>query len=296
MSAPNSSTAPTFHLKPIPSVSPSLAEVLRRCALQAALSRVTGLRQYVLSNPKAWLGTAYHSVFERLGTPTDEDLTDLQFVEQLWSNAIESLRRKALAHPLDRRFAGPVKWPNYYLVHASVSIRAQQALAEQPRRAVSAEIPELTLRVVREERFTAMAGKLVGRPDVISDDEIRDYKSGSLYEQTSDGIQVVKEAYVRQLRLYGHLVKEKYGHCPLKGKLLPMLGEAVEIDLDPETCAAEAGEAVKLLDEYNAKLATVPNVVDLAAPSSGACRWCEFNPHFPDELHKPEAVRYSSAA
>jgi len=24
--------------------------------------------------------------------------------------------------------------------------------------------------------------------------------------------------------------------------------------------------------------------------------WKELNPHFPDELHKPEAVRYSSAA
>jgi hypothetical protein len=53
-----------------------------------------------------------------------------------------------------------------------------------------------------------MQGKLVGKPDVLEDGEIRDYKSGRVYEDTADGRRIAKEAYVRQLRLYGYLVRK----------------------------------------------------------------------------------------
>ncbi len=55
-----------FELKPIQAISPSLAEILRNCPLQAAISRISGIKRFVLDNPKAWLGTAYYDVLEKL--------------------------------------------------------------------------------------------------------------------------------------------------------------------------------------------------------------------------------------
>ncbi|MES9812727.1 MAG: hypothetical protein ABW155_14265 [Candidatus Thiodiazotropha sp.] len=79
-----------------------------------------------------------------------------------------------------------------------------------------------------------MPSKIIGKPDVIIGDEIHDYKSGSVYEDTPEGKQIIKQGYIRQLRLYGYLVYEVQGYWPAKGKLHPMLGESVEIDLDPD--------------------------------------------------------------
>ena len=59
---------PNIELTTITAVSPSLAELLRLCALRAGLSRLATTRPLVLGNPKAWLGTAYHEVLEAAGT------------------------------------------------------------------------------------------------------------------------------------------------------------------------------------------------------------------------------------
>lgn len=264
-------------LEPIAAISPSLAETLRNCPLQAALSRIPSLRRFVLGNPKAWLGTAYHEVLEKLWSPVEENLTDDELVEHLWSRAIENIRAQASGRPLDRRFSEPEKWPGYFLARACVQVRAQQALAELPREQASGSPRDSQKSgTMREKDLSAMDGRLVGKPDVVLPGEIRDYKSGNIFETTADGSQIVKQGYVRQLRLYGHLVHTTSGQCPSKGKLLPMQGEAVEIDLGPNTCQAAAEEAVNLLDTFNERLATASGPNDLATPSPHACRWCQF--------------------
>ncbi|MBC8877041.1 MAG: PD-(D/E)XK nuclease family protein [Planctomycetes bacterium] len=288
-----------FELEPIPTVSPSLAETLRNCPLQAALSRVSSIRGLVLGNPKAWLGTAYHEVLKKLWSPTGEVLTDDELVEHLWASAINTARQRATAHPLNRRFAEPERWPGYCLARACVQIRAQEALAEQPRQAAITEASGSSAATVREQDLTAMNGKLAGKPDVVMDEEIRDYKSGRIYDETPDGTKTIKEAYVRQLHLYGHLVNETRGHCPRKGRLLPIQGETAEIDLHPEMCAAEAAEAVNLLDAFNTQLANASDASDLATPSAAACRWCQFKalcPAFWSTVNEDWAQELGSAA
>lgn len=121
-----------------------------------------------------------------------------------------------------------------------------------------------------------MNGRLIGKPDVIMGSEIRDYKSGRIYDEAPDGKQTIKQAYVRQLRLYGRLVEEHLGLCPTRGVLLPMQGAAVEVILEPQACAAEAEDAVRLLDAYNSRLQTARTASDFATPSPQACRWCQY--------------------
>jgi hypothetical protein len=123
----------------------------------------------------------------------------------------------------------------------------------------------------------AYEGKLVGKPDLLVDDEIRDYKSGSIFELAEDGSQQVKDGYLRQLRIYGHLVHETTGKCPPQGKLLPMSGREHAVELSPEACKSEAESAIVLLDDLNDKLSQ--NREDTSAigtPSPKACKWCGF--------------------
>lgn len=265
-----------FKVGLIPAVSPTLAEILRNCPLQATFYRLPELNHFVLSNPKAWLGIAYHEVMEKLWLPLNDDgSSGEELVEDLWTSAISTLLQRALAHPLDSRFQKPEKWPGYYLVRACLNIRAQEVLNKSSQvRSLSQSAD--TIPFVREKQLAAMGGKLIGKPDVISGDEIWDYKSGNIYDDVSEGTRVVKEGYVRQLLLYAYLVKENYGKYPVKGKLLPMQGEPVEIELEPEKCAKEAVDAVYLLDSANAKLADSTDVSAIATPSASSCRWCKF--------------------
>ena len=123
----------------------------------------------------------------------------------------------------------------------------------------------------RETTYYAMDGKLKGQPDVVVGNEIRDYKSGSVLEDSPDGLKKVKEGYVRQLRLYGYLVKENTGTSPRKGKLLPMQGNPVEIELTPEDCEAEAQRAISLLDALNSAIsATIALISSQERPRNPA--------------------------
>lgn len=209
-----------------------------------------------------------------------EEETLTESVERLWGGAIAKQQLRSSGHSLDRRFGSSATWPGYYVVRASVALRAQSLAAE------SAPLLQLAKRQgaggpsgssIRERKFTSFGGKLVGRPDVIRSDEIVDYKSGAIMEcDEATHAEVIKAAYVRQLRIYGFLVKETLGQWPKRGVLLPFAGASVEIALEPSDCAREATEAVALLDTYNAKVrANEPHAL-FATPSLQSCRWCPY--------------------
>lgn len=261
------------------SVSPTLSELLRICKLRAGLSRAPGAGDYVLGNPKAWLGTAYHAVLEKI---VEADLTNETLdvaVERLWNEAIAAQYRRAFDHSLDQRFGSPSTWPGYYVARASVLLRARDLAAGRGAARVGAPPPgpEQLGGSIREHAFTACSGKLIGRPDMVRDGEVVDYKSGDIVEYDEDGqTEVVKAGYVRQLRIYGYLVKESLGWWPRRGLVLPLVGAGVEVALDPVLCEEEALEAVALLDAYNAKVNARAHPAVFASPSPEACKWCPF--------------------
>lgn len=183
-------------------------------------------------------------------------------------------------HALDRRFGSPPAWPGYHVARASVVLRAQE-LSLGPAPAVSPAAKQASGPglggSIREQEFIACGGKLLGRPDVIRAREVVDYKSGAIVEYDEAAqTDVVKTAYIRQLRIYGYLVKEKLGWWPLRGLLLPLAGAGVEVALDPSDCAREATEAVALLDAYNGKVRAGAAPEEFASPSPQGCRWCPY--------------------
>ncbi len=269
-----------LELPEIRATSPTLAETMRACLLRTGLTKASGTSNFVLGTPKAWLGTAYHEVLEKMAEIDlgQESLQDA--VERLWSQAVAVQQQRAAAHALDHRFGLPETWPGYHVARASVLLRAQElaggpAAAEPALRnqASSAAPPS----GIRGQEFTAFGGRLLGRPDVIRAPEVVDYKSGAILEHdAATQTDVVKAAYVRQLRIYGYLVKQKLGWWPKRGVLLPLGGAGVAIALDPAECEREATEAVSLLDDYNAKVKERRAADDFAAPTAQGCRWCPF--------------------
>lgn len=269
----------SLELLPIQAVSPTLAETIRACKLRAGLSKNSKSYEFVLGNPKAWLGTAYHEVLERIG---DVDLTKESFdnaAERLWGEAISVQYQHSLLHPLNRRYGPPATWPGYFVARASAFLRAAELAANPLREGSFRTSPQSagTSSVVREQIFKAHNGKLVGRPDLIRGREIVDYKSGSILEQDeSTQTEVVKAAYVRQLRIYGFLVKETLGFWADRGVLLPFAGAAVEVSLDPHDCEREADDAVAVLNGYNTLLTATSGLKDFANPTPDKCKWCPF--------------------
>jgi len=90
-------------LESIEAVSPTLVETLYACKLQAGLSRVGEAKRFVLGNPKAWLGTAYHEVLAIAGGHSGDDLETV--LSAAWDAVINREHQRAKNHPLDKRFA-----------------------------------------------------------------------------------------------------------------------------------------------------------------------------------------------
>jgi len=265
-----------IRLAPIESISPSLSETMRMCLLRGGLSRSRDLSTFILGNPKAWLGNAYHEVLEilsRTHLPEDVFLSNLNVY---WHDAVKKQHDRMKRHPLDQRFGNPPTWPGYNLVLASLRARAQNLREEYLMHGEHSVEHKAVEGVLFEREFRSFAGRLVGRPDVVIGKEIRDYKTGGVFE-TSDDLPdcEVKESYARQLYIYGYLVKEVFGVWPERGVLLPMSGGRAEIMLDPDSCTREAEEAVALLDTYNTAIHT-KSAEHLASASVDSCKWCQF--------------------
>lgn len=265
---------PHLVLTSISAVSPSLAEVLRLCALRAGFSKAEGAASLVLGNPKAWLGIAYHEVLADaigLGEAGSESAH-----EAAWASAIRRQHDRAQLHPLDRRFYVPERWPGYYLVRSMALMRAREIAGASRNAKPSGDFQRRGSG--REQWLSSADGRIVGRPDLVRDDAVIDFKTSEVHEHDDSGeSKIAKAAYIRQLQLYAFLVKECTGRWPVRGVLLPMGGAPFELEMVPSDCERVAEEALESLDRYNRQIEEGVSAGALANPSSEACKWCPYH-------------------
>jgi hypothetical protein len=264
----------------IAATSPSLADAVRGCKLRAGLSRCAPLQPFVLGNPKAWLGTAYHKVMEQLPTILQAGGDPVAAADQVWNAEIALLEQEAAGHPLNARFGPATTWKGYFLVHATLRLRIEDASAAWKPSASTAGTPSQP--AAREVEITAAQGKLRGKIDLLSGEDLIDFKTGEIFEEDEiTGMFAVKPVYVRQMRIYAWLAHSFTGRWVKRGLLYPLAGAPVEVPIAPAECEAEAAEAVALLDAYNAAVAAGASLSATGSASQDACRWCPFKPFCP---------------
>jgi hypothetical protein len=241
---------------------------MRLCALRGAFAMSTGAEGFVLHDPRAWLGIAFHKVMEVATRPGATDET----IQQAWAASVKESATAAALHPLDARYASPERWPNYFLVRQRAFSSAQRAI--ESRASGYSKSPQ-SGGGAAERLLLARGGRLAGRPDRFDGQVLTEYKS-SLPDVTWIGANDVLEGYRRQLRLYAVIIAETYGRWPLKGRIVAASGQTMEVDLEPAACEAEADEALVALESLDRGLAAHSSPDTFAHPGNEACGTCPF--------------------
>lgn len=111
--------------------------------------------------------------------------------------------------------------------------------------------------------------------------EIRDYKTGSIYEPKT---KVIKSAYVRQLHAYALLTREAYGVLPRRMKLIDESDNTEYVEFSPEIAAAVLGEAdvvIASIDDALRCFISGGSTLDYCSPSPSVCQFCQVKPYCP---------------
>jgi CRISPR/Cas system-associated exonuclease Cas4 (RecB family) len=123
-----------------------------------------------------------------------------------------------------------------------------------------------------ETYLRAREGQLHGVVDLIIESErlhlIVDYKTGRTIDEDGE----VLEHFQTQVQLYAVLERERCDSWPERGVLLRFGGPPIQVDVNPDQCAATADRAVEELTAYN----TLEGRVPPASPSEASCRFCSF--------------------
>jgi len=235
---------------------------MRHCGLRASFSTIAEADRWVIHDPRAWLGTAFHKVIATIRqTGATEEAA------ALWDEATAAALAKAFTHPLDARFSVKERWPNYYIMRQRcLSSASQINVSRAPAGSSSSN---------SEKRFEARGGKLTGIPDHYRNGVITEYKS-TLPDPAWPGAASLLEAYKRQVFLYAVIIHEVFGNWPSKGVIVGASGQTIDITISPEECEAEADAAVEALDAFNNALSSATSPAELAKPSAQACGTCPY--------------------
>lgn len=255
-------------LTPLDRTGPTLWSHMRLCPLRGAFAASRAAGNFVLHDPRAWLGTAFHRVVEAVAQPGATVAT----AEQIWAAAVDEAAASARSHPLDARYSAPDRWPGYFLVRqralssAKGIIAANTGVQRRAQRSGSMSAERLLL---------ARGGRLAGRPDRFDGRILTEYKS-SIPDIAWRGAEAVLEGFRRQLRLYAAIIAEALGRWPAEGRVVAASGQTMAVLLDPAVCEAEARDALATLDSLNQALAVAAPPEALARPGEEACTACPF--------------------
>ena len=262
-------------LQPFKSISPSRYFGLEKCVLREALS-ANRVSQLLPSSPAKFLGEVSHSLIEASSRGSIEAGPVPAALR--WDELVAS-QEASITGPIERHLV-PLKKSSgrYHIIRAKTLRAAARAYRPRP----------VTPRPTRpgfgfEIRITTPDGALSGIVDSATEEAgaivIRDYKSGSIFLDKSEE---TKPEYITQLQLYAVIYWEEFGIWPTSLQLVPLVGEPVAIEVNPEECQTLAAAARNRMAAANRQIATVvetrSRLEDLATPSPPTCRYCQYRP------------------
>jgi len=257
-------------------ISPSLYEAALKCKARAAWSAF-GDQSAVPNNPAAILGTCFHAVVEAAhdGQLETERKTVRSGARELFDKTAERLYNEA--HSLIRaKFPSAERLPYYNWYRERAALQAVEAASEQIQAHMThhseIEAAEGKSRQQAEIKLSSSDGLLVGRADYFDEEafEVVDYKTG-VASVGDPGY--VSESEARQLRLYVYLYLAN-GILLSKGSVVRGNGHRATIDIPRSEAEAEAEQARRILQEFNAAVSEGKSFSEMASPSPSVCCYC----------------------
>lgn len=269
-------------LRPLEVISPSRYTGLTHCSL----SEIWGASSNPIlpSAPAGILGTLSHQLFERAarGLLKCETAQDAQAQwDALLAQEEEKLRHSWLTAHLVPLF-------NSIKDYEVKRIRACNHACSIANNYVSSASPAGTPDAYSgiEMRVTSSSKRVSGRIDRVLQTArgpvIIDFKTGTIVEETENGETAgLKPEYRTQLALYAALYAETKGEWPVQMRVVPMVGQTIDLDIDPEGSKAILAEAEQTLIRVNNIIQSHdPFVAEtkLANPSPVNCKYCTVRP------------------
>jgi RecB family exonuclease len=256
---------------PIGIFSPSLANQLLRCELQAAFARDSRFQYLRRGNTFTTLGSVSHRIIETAFTDpvSQSDTTDVNSrYSELWDLEIALGKSR-----LDEEWSPsvpppPIDWPGYQLTRIRTIRRAVKIYSNRP--AIPGERIDGT--GIEHELRDEVSG-LVGRPDRV------EYEGGSLHVvDLKTGLNQAEPTpdQFRQLHLYALLVERTTGRWPASIRVENASGNRWETSLDPDDAENALAEVVSAVNRFNSSIDGPEEIGARATPDATRCRWCHY--------------------
>lgn len=260
-----------------------MLEKLQRCMLHVAFDSDPICRAATITGTAARLGTAAHRVLEAIANGAVAIDADWNSVfEVLWQHEVHRQEQQALSTPHERHLGPARSWPYYGMQRAKLKRLAYNLWTRQQHRRQARPDRSLQAYPFTERHYEAFGGRLVGTADVVRTEQgdllIEDYKTGAVTEVDAvTGELVARASYVQQLLLYAAMHHNTTGTWPVRGRLIPLDGEPVDIQIDSQQATERVILALNSLESYNKRLAGGTTVDALASPDPMTCRWCPYH-------------------
>lgn len=280
MSLPGVLTRPC-NPSPLERISPSRYLGLLQCKLRD-LWAGNHAPQLLPTNARARLGTIVHEMLALAGKGRFLSQTD---IERYWAESIEHAEKEMLDSWLERPLA-PLRQSI-----RDFNVQSLRALKKAHEISIAATPHVPSGRGDKQYGFELWVqstdGRVCGYIDHVYKDRaglvIRDYKSGYVFESSSDGAPTLKDAFAIQLKMYAGLYNLTYSQWPSKLEITPIQGATVVVEVHRDECLDLVAEAAELLRDTNAALLRVQTgkakLAELASPSASVCRYCSYRPH-----------------
>lgn len=256
-------------LRPIASISPTTYESALRCGARAAWASL-GDRGAVPPHTSTVLGLSFHAVMAAANRGEIEGASEERRVaaRRLFRDSAQKLFAELHPH-LRAKFRTPEEFPFYNVVCEQAALQASVMEGRKFRPPASAAGGARFGGSRTEGRFASSDGRIIGRLDRINEamECVIDYKSGR------GGGQKLSDQERRQLRLYVHLALEN-GIKATRGMIVRSNGQQASEEISADQAAAEAMNALALLDGLNGRIEAGASFDDLASPSASSCGEC----------------------
>jgi len=256
-------------LKPLPRISPSMYLSLQQCPLKGIWT--SSNKPLLPSSPYAYLGTAIHQM---LRLAFQGRINNERELSEAWDLEINRLEEEMLANPVEKHLVPLQMCVFNFDVKRLLAFKMICPLfGDSQRKGGNSESSV-------EHWVQTSDGKVVGRIDLVKgsskDIEIIDYKTGSIFEESSRD--KPKEAYLCQIKIYAALYHATHGEWPVKLTIMGINQEHISVDVNLKECSNMLIKAEKSLDDINELIENGLDPEDFAQPSPEACKFCLFRP------------------